>query len=208
MAGEYNSLNQELPSNSKGSNSVKHVEKSVATAKGKVKQNAGKKLLRAFFAEDVKSVKSYILTEVVLPELKKLFYDIIINGSHRMIFGKDGSAPVNTNAGFTPYSSISGAKRGILNTGVTSVRTSNYSVYDYNNIFFDTKEQAVAVKNELIKLYKRYNHVTVGDLFDLSECDTVNTDYSYGWTHDISATPIIPYGSGYIIDLPKASPIV
>lgn len=204
MDGPYNSLNQDYPSNAK-KDVAKHVTESVATSSGTVKPNTFKRVLRAFFAEDAKSVKSYILTEVILPEVKRLFYDIIINGSHRLIFGSNG-APVNTNTGFTPYSSIANGTRALLNTGVQSARTANYSVYDYNNLLYSTQKEAEAVLGELIKLYKTYGFVSVGDLFDLSSQETKSTDYDYGWSFDISTVGVRPFAGGYIINLPQAMP--
>lgn len=201
MEESYNSLNQEFPSNAK---SEKHVKEAVAKAVKTVDTPKGKKLLRMIFAEDGKTVANYIFKEVILPEVKRLFYDIIINGSHRMIFG-EGAAPIQ-NSTITPYSSISNT-RSLLNTGITTTpRTNNYSVYDYNNLVLSTKMEAEAILVEMIRLYKAYGFVSVGDLFDLASCETKSTDYDYGWSYDISTTPIRPYAGGYIIDLPKAMP--
>ena len=58
--------------------------------------------------------------------------------------------------------------------------------------------------NEIIS---QYGVVSIGDLYDLADVSTDNfTVNKYGWT-DISGCKAIRVREGYILKLPKATPI-
>ena len=72
--------------------SDKKIEKVVKGTVKTRKRNGVTKLKDVFVNEDTKNVKSYIFSDVLVPAIKKLLYDIVNDGASMLLFG-------NTSAG-------------------------------------------------------------------------------------------------------------
>ena len=86
MADEYKS-------NSHKSNEVDERKKVGKVVKGKVKtkkKSGITKFTDVFISEDVSSVKSYIIGEVLIPAMKKALSDIVTNGIDMILYGESG----------------------------------------------------------------------------------------------------------------------
>ena len=59
----------------------------------------------------------------------------------------------------------------------------------------------------MLDVIDRYGFVTVGDMYDLSGLTPPYTANSYGWTSIRTAEPVRVRDGGYVLKLPKASPI-
>ena len=66
----------------------KKIEK-VTTGKVTTKKKSGiAKAAEMFFAEDIRSVKRYVVMEVLLPALKRTFLDMVNNGADMLVNGE------------------------------------------------------------------------------------------------------------------------
>lgn len=84
----------------------------------------------------------------------------------------------------------------------------NHSSYDRMNVFFNSREDAENVLNEMKNVINSYGVVTVEDFYDLSEVDSSNyTDRKYGWTNLDKCKVVSIKGKDhmYKIDLPNAA---
>ena len=63
-----------------------------------------KKLAGILFSEDIKTVKSYIFSDVVVPTLKDLLFKAITQGADVTIYGRGGNKP---SAGTSKYGNAS-----------------------------------------------------------------------------------------------------
>ncbi len=178
---------------------IKKVVKGQAKAR---KKNEISKLTGAIISEDAANVKSYILSDVLIPAVKKLISDIVKDGIEMMLYGTTGGSR-SSSKGKVNYAGISRERRDDRYQRDREVR-SNWLNYD--DISYEYKEDAIAVLNDMQDVIDQYGFVTVADMFDMSELTAPHTAHKYGWTSIRTAEPVRTR-DGYIIKLPRAMPI-
>lgn len=166
------------------------------------KKSAGRKFADVFISEDVTNVKSYILTDVLVPAVKKLVADIVQDGIEMILYG--GSRRGEKRSGFradnVSYSSYYRNDKKRYDDNRTR------SGYSYDDIVLPTRTDAEAVLNRLDECLDSYGQVTVGDLYDSVGITGEYTDERYGWL-SLSGARVERVRDGYLIRLPKALPI-
>ena len=70
----------------------------------------------------------------------------------------------------------------------------------------ETKDEAVAILEQMDEMIDQYGVVSVLDYYDLAGITMDNTSANYGWT-DIRSARVIRTRDGYVIKFPKARPI-
>ena len=167
------------------------------------KKNGFSKFANSIIAEDVHSVGSYILSDVLIPSFKKAIQDIVTNGIDMLLYGKVSGNRSGSNISRISYGSYYSGSR----LSEPSNKPERSSVFDYDNIVFGNRGDAEAVLSAMDDIMDRYGFVSVGDFYDLA--DVPNNNYTvekYGWK-DIRSTQVIRARDGYIIKLPRAIPI-
>lgn len=186
-------------------NEEKKVEKVV---RGKVKtkkKSEIRKFADVFIAEDVSSVKSYIIGEVLIPAAKKALSDIVTNGIDMILYGSTGVSKRRNGSGSrASYSSYYDRDR-------RSDRDDRYSrisrtSYSYDDIILDNRGEAEEVLAGMDALLEQYQLVSVADLNELVGISGNYTDNRYGWT-DLRSASIVRVRDGYMLKLPRAMPI-
>ena len=162
------------------------------------KKSEVRKLTDVFISEDVSKVKSYILMDVLVPAIKKAISDIVTNGIDMMLYGesRDRKKTVGDYVSYRNYSDRRDDRRD------ARVRTG----FDYDDIIFSTRADAVAVREQMDDMIDRYGVVTVADLYDSVQLTAPYTANKYGWTN-IRTADIVRIRDGYVIKLPRAMPI-
>ena len=153
-------------------------------------------------AEDITSVKSYIINDVLIPAAKKAISDIVTNGIDMILYGevkgrdrrRDGGSRVS----YTKYYERDRDRD-------YDRRRERRSVYDYDDIILDTRAEAEEVLNRMDDLIDNYGMVSVADLYDLVGITGNYTDNKYGWTN-LRSAEVRRTRDGYLIKLPKALP--
>ena len=172
----------------------------VAKAKTKKKSEV-KKFADVFVAEDVTSVKDYILMEVLLPAAKKAISDIVTNGIDMLLYGepRSKSKGKESRTSYTKY--YNDRDRDYERTG----RSRGRYGYDYDDIILDTRREAEEVLDRMDDLIDSYGMVSVADLYDLVGISGNYTDNKYGWTN-LRNADVQRVRDGYLLKLPKALP--
>lgn len=180
----------------------KKVEKVISgTAKTK-KKTGVMKLADIFIEDDVNSVKSYIVGDVVIPTIKKTIYDVITGSLDMFFFGGTGGGKARSTAdkvsyrNYTSYSS----KRD------TRPATRSVRGYDYDEVVLDSRGEAEEVLARMDELMTTYGLVSVADFYDLVGITCQYTDNKYGWTN-IRNAQVMRVRDGYQIKMPKAMPL-
>lgn len=203
------------PSTAK-SNAPKEKPAVKAVASGKVsKANVIKKAGSAIIAEDGGTVKNYILTQVIIPTLKKTLVDIVQNGISILVYG--------TAAGFNRPSNGYGNSWNNQSNGYFNniyARPNTYMSYGsgprpapmnttgLNDIVFETQGDAEAVLSLMNEILAEYGRVSIADYYSASGQPASNyTDNNFGWTDLYDARVIRSY-SGWQVRLPRPRPIV
>lgn len=78
-------------------------------------------------------------------------------------------------------------------------------VYDYEDILFETRDDAEMVLLRMEEVLDRFPNVSVADLFDLAGITCNYTDHKYGWAKgELRGSRVRPVRGGYVLDLPPA----
>lgn len=184
-------------------NQIKRVDKPVATGKVRKKSEISK-FSDVFLADDVRDVGTYIVSEVIIPTVKTLIYDIGTNGLGMALFGD--KAPTRNkrssrNAEYVSYDKMSRREERYRDEPRTPSR------YRYSDISFDSKGEAVEVLEQMDAILENYGMVSVADLYDLADVPGEYTDHKYGWTSLRTADIVRLADGGYMIKLPRAMPL-
>lgn len=168
----------------------------------KKKKTGMQKFSDIFFAEDLGTVKEYILKDVVIPLLKSTFVSIVNNATEVAVYGETS----------TPKKKIPGARISYDRIG-EPMRRRNYSTiqqkaYDYGDAIVDTRAEAEAALETLEAVIEQYDVVSVGDLFDIIGVTPEQTDYNYGWESIANASAVRLRDGRYMLKLPRATPII
>ena len=168
----------------------------------KTKKNEMRKLRDVFISEDVKSVKSYVLMDVLVPAIKDAIEDIVTNGI-RMILRGETSARKSSSASKISYNRIYDSK---INNDRFARDSSPSPRYSYNDIILESRGEAEDVIDRMEEIIEEYGFVRVADLYDLVGVTGDYTDNKYGWTSIRSAEPV-RVRNGYMLRLPRAVPL-
>lgn len=167
------------------------------------KETGFKKFASAFVANDLKTVKNYLIWDVGIPWLKKGALDMFHKGVDKF-FGGNYSNNNNRNNGNGAYVSYGSQYSG----NATSVTP--YRKYDPNRqgglstitARFDSREDAEAVLFQMNDILGRFNIVKVSDFYESCGMPTEYTWHRYGWT-DISSARVDALADGFEIRMPR-----
>lgn len=186
---------KELAAEQKTTDERKKIEP-VVIAPVKVKKKTGfGKVIGNFIAEDARDIKSYLVSDVIVPTIKKTISDTV----DTILFG--GSRKNRSVAGRVSYRSYYDEPRSRdIREPVTAVS------YSYEDITIDSRGEAEEVLSRLNELIDTYQIASVADLYDLVGLTGNYTDNKYGWTN-LSTADVVRVRDGYKIKLPRPCPI-
>lgn len=192
----------EYPNNSHSAKETappeKKMEKVVTGAAKTRKKSEAKKFANTFLPEDVTSVKSYILTDVVVPGIKNAIADVV----SIMLFGEAGRIGGRKgNGSKVSYQRYYDDRRDDRRD---YSRPKTAGGFDCDDIVFETRADAELVLDQLESAINIYGCASILDLYDLSGIDCRNnyTTKNYGWT-DIRNAKVVRVRDGYILQLPR-----
>lgn len=179
--------------------------KKVVTGKVKVRENKGRKFADIFISEDAANVKSYIFMDVLVPAIKKAVSDIVTDGIDMILYGsKGGGRSTRTSSGNRiQYGGYYDDRRDRRRESDERAPRNRFALED---IVYDSRIEAEGVLSQMIDILKRYGVVTVADMYEMSGERLPYTANDYGWMN-LDHASIKRIRDGWIIDLPKASPI-
>lgn len=182
----------------------KKVEK-VTTGKVMTKKKSGiAKAAKMFFAEDIHSVKRYVIMEVLLPALKRTFLDMVNNGADMLVNGEITRSKSNAPGSKVSYRSFYDRRDDPPRARIDS----RYgSAYDYDELAFETRGDAERVLATLDEIMDTYKMVKVADLYDASGRTPSSVMFNYGWTDIHTASVVRTVDGYYMIRLPRALPL-
>lgn len=170
----------------------KVVKGSVATRKKSLMQ----RFMSLIIPEDVESVRTYILEDVVVPTVK----DAILDAT-KAILGINGRS---TDRGVRRASKVSYGR--YYDDDRRDYRRPASSGYSYDDVLLDNRGDAESVLRRMEEAINSYGIVSVADFYDFVGITGDYTDNKYGWT-DIHSARVVRDGDKYTIRLPKALPI-
>lgn len=169
----------------------------------KEKKKSGiRKAEEALISEEASTVKEYLIWDVLLPALKDTVVDMIKKGTDAIFYGdrrpRGNNIERRNGTTYVRYDKPS----------YDSGRRNNYSKprfsgrFNFNDIIFESKNDAEAILDELVESTIRYGMVPVSDFYELANLEYTYTDYKYGWA-DLSRARVERVREGYILYLPR-----
>lgn len=198
-------VRENWPDNSDaGKNAVEIKEKSL-----------GKRISETFVAEDVESVGTYIVKDVIVPSLKDIIFNSITQSLEMIIFGGKSSG-VSRSRTNRPYNSM---YKGVSYS--SGGRSLSSDTKDIAEISFSSRRLAQEVLNEMqILIESEFAVVSISDYVDIVERVLREAgedlsgfkpsrnwayDTKFGWTDLAGVRPQLTRGGRYILTLPKAT---
>ena len=178
----------------------KKIEKVVKGTVKTRKRNGVTKLKDVFVNEDAKNVKSYIFSDVLVPAIKKLLYDIVNDGASMLLFGNTSSGRKKTIGSNVSY-------RQFYDSKVEDRRPVSSSRFDYEDLIFESRGEAEAALSKMDEVIDVYGTVSVADLYDMCDLTAPYTSNRYGWSNIQTAEVARLRDGGYVLKLPRALPI-
>lgn len=210
MNEERNSLQmgQNYPSNSNVSKQ-KREEEHIVIAQGRVaekKTGIGAMLKESFLAGDARQAREHVFKHIFAPDLRAMLFNGIVAFISVMVFGEDRSKRItgssnpyytstlnfNSNTNYTAYSA-----KG------RNVPDEKRAMHEFNNVVFDTEDEARRIYEFLVDWCKRYDTVSVYKYYEAAKVQNDYTLKDWGWDdlreRDIK---VIEFDGGFMPDLP------
>ena len=170
----------------------------VGTAKTR-KKGELQKFANEFVPGNFSIIKSDILSNIIVPSLKKAVSDIVKVGIDMILY--DGKQTQSSKVSYRNYYDRDNDR---VRAGSSINRFNNL---DYDDILFETRGDAETVLDAMNDIISQYGIVTISDLYDLACVPNDNFALNrYGWS-SISGACAIRVRDGYILKLPRAIPI-
>lgn len=205
---KYN-INNSFAHKANAAKTEENVEKKklqkVVSSEVTVKKKTGfQKFKESFITQDLPKLKNFVTQDVIVPAVKKAITDIVKNGIDIFMYGE---VDRRTNSNI-PGSKVSYNRAYYSNSQPAYNNNQQRSTgFDYDQLGFATKADAEMVLSSMIEQIESYGIVTVADLFDAAGKSTNNhCANNYGWT-DLSDASTQRTRDGYVLNLPKPSPI-
>lgn len=179
----------------------KQIKKLVTKPAKTKKKGELRKFAEEFIVDDVKNIKSYVLTDVLIPTIKDTIWDIFTNTLDMFLF--NGSKDHRKSRKASPKISY----RDYYDS--KNDRGRKYDVrerFDFDDLEFDSRGEADAVLTGMLETIDNYGVVTVSDMYDMADVTAPYTGNRYGWT-SLRNAEVVRVRNAYIIKLPKAKPI-
>jgi len=179
----------------------KKVDKVVTGAVKLRKKSEARKLASIFTPDDMENIKSYIVTDVIIPGVKNAVADAV----SILLFGDSGRLGTRKSSGSKLM--YQRCYDGRQDCRRDNDHRRNVPGYEHDDIIFDTRGEAELVLDRLDEIIATYGMASVADLYDLAGITNRRyTDNKYGWT-DIRGAKPRRVSDGYILLLPRALPI-
>ena len=178
--------------------------------KGKVgvrKKNGVTKFVEAFLPEDVSDVKTFIISDVVIPSVKKILDDIF----HTILYGSTDRSYYSSNRG-SSGSRVSYQNYFDRRSSSSSQRSRrNESIYVLDDDFvFEFEREADDFIRWIMDEINEVGFVRLSDVNEYVGRTGYHTDNHYGWK-SINGFKITNYGRGdeqeFVVRLPRPFPI-
>lgn len=187
---------------------VKPVTKAVQKKKG-----LGKKISEAFTGDDMQSVGSFVLFDVIVPQVRDMVVNALTSGIERRFYGsalRPRSGGISSGGPKISYQNMYAkgpSPDKIQRSASAPMSNRARSMHDFSELIIENRGDAEEVIERLLDLIERYGVATVKDFYDLMEVTSAYTDAKWGWNDLRSAAVERNRGGGYIISLPPTREI-
>jgi hypothetical protein len=171
------------------------------------KPNVFKRAARGMVADDVTNVGDFVLTDVLMPAVRNLVYDIVSQGAHRVLFGtaRGPRRGVGAAAYMNGGANLKTAYHRVSNEPTTrepTISRSDMARHNFDEIILDNRDDALEVLENLLARVERYGTASVADFYDYIGVTGGFTDQAYGWK-SLAGADVRQTRKGFVFDLPR-----
>lgn len=170
----------------------------------KENKNLWQRCKSAIFVAGPKEIKKALVEDVILPAIKDTFADMLYSVVDVAIYGRGASRHRGRGSG--ARHSSNGSSVIDYNAESTKKRknrtTRGSSGYDFDNVIFDTREEADDIFNDMVDTLNDYGEVTVYYFYERCGITAEYVDQNWGWK-SLEGTGYIRTSEGISLDLPK-----
>lgn len=166
----------------------------------KVKKKSGfRKMTDSIIAGDGTTIKTHIKDDVIIPNIKKIIWEVLTGGLDIALNGKNGSYRNTKPSGpKMSYNSCYGGNRPIADNSAKAK-----GGYSCDDIVFASRGEAEEVLSQLIEGLEEYETpVSVMELYSMVGLPHTPTDCKWGWK-DLSNAYVERRTDGYMLRLPR-----
>ena len=158
----------------------------------------------AFFEDDIQDIKTYVISDVIIPAFKNLIFDSFVGSIEMALFGttnrsRRGGSNGQSNSHYVSYNKFSGNNNNSSRSSRSSDRL------NYQSVVFEERADAEEVLDTLNALIEDYGQASIGDFYDAAGI-TPDNDFAkneeYGW-YDLHTARVQRTREGYIISMPR-----
>ena len=185
--------------------------------KGLVTRKKSSKFAELFLKEDIQSVQKYVREDVIFPAIKDAILNAVTSGLSMIFFGevRDKRDRNRSRASHVSYSRYYDDRDYDRRDRDRDRDDDRRKRYDYEDITFDNRGDAIEVINSLIDMINEYKIVSIHDYYDILPEELLDeldihpefTDEKYGWTDLRSIHEERAFGGKWRIKMPRAIPL-
>ena len=179
------------------------------------------KLRRSFVKEDLKSVRDYIVFDILIPGIKKSVFDMVTGALGQTLgiqLPKSYSSSVFVNNSNNRASSVYRDYTAVASRTRDPIHYHNTVEYDRHrvrDIIFESNEEALSILELMTDICDTNHRVSIFTFYDKAGIREGNpyTNRNWGW-RNLNGVCVVPVesdqfesGIGYVIDFPDARPI-
>lgn len=161
-----------------------------------------KRAAGSMIAEDAGTVGEVVLTDVIIPSVKNLLRDIVVNGIDRTLYGSTRGPSRGIGRG------IGGNNGSTLKTHYHDVpqrprvlSSSARARHRFDEIVLESRQDALDAIAQLVSQIEQYGSASVGDLYDILGESGDWADTKWGW-RDLREADIAQDRGGWRLVLP------
>ncbi len=186
---------------------AKEVKKVVSSNVERKKKSGLQRFANEFISEDIDNVKSYVWTEIILPNVKDILFNSLRTAFEMFIYGDSDRGHSNRRGQRSRVSYESMYYNDDRYRRERSNRQRGRTGYNFDDITIDDYAEAQEILDQMDELIDVYGIASVADYYGFAGETANHMDRRYGWT-DITSAKIVRTRNGkYFIKLPRACPI-
>lgn len=182
------------------------VEKVITGTVIQKKPNFVKRFARGMVADDVTNVGDFVFAEVVMPAVRNLMYDIVSQGTHRVLFGTTRGRRPNLPGYSGPVTNLKTAYNRVQAESAPPMSRQDQARHNFDELFLPSHADAVEVLESLRGRVERYGSASVADLYDYLGVTGGFPDQKHGWTN-LDSAGVRQTRRGFVFDLPATQPL-
>lgn len=178
----------------------------------KRRKSLGARFKQTFMGGDFRTAAMYVGAAVLIPALKNLIYDMINEGSRRVIYddpsarGRRGHAGYSTHTNYNNPMSRERLPDPRYPSNDPRSRPSQGERYRVETLLFTNKDDADNVLERMMDVIDQYKVIGVDDLYQMLGWQSTYVDSKWGWTNLVNSN-IRQTREGFIVELPDPEPI-